>query len=321
MDYFAAVDESDFLFGDDYDEDDHETDLPTLSSLQSDVPVIDNYEEPKSNCLIEVLNEDNHLILLSDFQNAVISGNTAFIKSLVKKNSDYCNVIFNSGWTPLTYASNFGHVDTVCILLDSGADLNLCGSDGCTAMMAACKCKTDKDALQILKMMLDKGADASLFDKNQKTLLIHAVRSGKISVIELVLNYSHTVINKTDSKGWTALDWAISKSFESIVLCLLQNGATIYCVEEEYLACLSDSTKQSLLSLNKNTDIPNDGTPVKIITNDNIVSNLEDKKDFVDATPIMQDLINLNIGQSGDGYQKYVITFLMIFLLNLVFIF
>ena len=309
MDYISPADESEFLFGDDYDEydDDQEINVYTLS-LHSDVPLAEEKVNLKSNCIIDVSNGDKNITLLSDLQNAVISGNSSIIKNLVKNNPGCCNVIFDSGWTPLTYASNFGHINTVCTLLDAGADINLCGSDGCTALMAACKCNKDQNSLAVLNLLFDRDADALLCDKNNKTLLIHAVRSGKFNVIELVLKHCQSVINKKDCKGWTALDWAISKSFEDVITCLLKNGANVYNGDAECISWLSADIKQSLLLSSKNTvnktlhsDYEND---IKD-NSKNTFPKVNIEKSMGNATTNSQELINLNIGVSGDGYQRY----------------
>ena len=296
-DYFDYDDES---FGDF----EHEADVGDLSSFHGDVPLIRHTNDIKSNIVKDKTSGDEFM-LLSDLQNAVIGGNLSAVKNFVSDCADRCNSILNSGWTPLAYASNFGHVKVVEALIDAGADVNFSGNDGCTAIMAACKCAREKDVLLILEKLFNKKANPLLCDKNNKTVLIYAVRSGKYDVVNLVLKHSQEVINHEDSKGWTALDWAISKSFENIVLLLLENGANVYDAESDCISALPINVQQLLKSLLTKSDQVVDKENEE---NQSEEANLQPTSSIeIFKTPSIHEdeIITINTGSGGDSYQKY----------------
>ncbi|KAF2135963.1 uncharacterized protein K452DRAFT_322730 [Aplosporella prunicola CBS 121167] len=60
--------------------------------------------------------------------------------------------------TPLNSAANNGHLETVKLLLEKGADLSVSNNDGWTPLNSA----ADSGHLEIVKFLLEKGADLSV---------------------------------------------------------------------------------------------------------------------------------------------------------------
>ena len=75
----------------------------------------------------------------------------------------YCNARNELGRTPLMFASSYGYDAIVRNLLAHGADPNIAPTDGqgWTALMAA----GHNNRIQTIRILLDSGADASLTDK------------------------------------------------------------------------------------------------------------------------------------------------------------
>jgi len=319
-----------------------EPNIDDLASFHDDIPFVESKFEVKSNCFVDKSSK-SPIYLLSDLQNAVISGNINTLKMLIENRPDYCNSVMDSGWTPLAYASNFGHVIIVEALLEGGADVNLVGIDGSTALMAACKCSRSEDTLLVLQKLFDKKADSQLVDKNGKTALIYAVRSGKYDVVELVLKHSLNIINHKDKRDWTALDWAIMKSFGQIILLLIKNGATVYNSNSEYISSLPNNVIESVKRLTSNSQQSAGegcqlGSPEK---RENEKSKTNSMEEFdptqhnqsltthqshaveedksvplqsvtfpqQDHSSQVEDIITIQTGISGDGYQKYVLLY------------
>ena len=85
------------------------------------------------------------------------------------------NAARRNGSTPLEDASLKGFVSIVMLLLDHGAQVNQVNSDsGTTALYAAAAFGRD----EIVKLLLERGADPSLCGRNRKSALQAAVENG-----------------------------------------------------------------------------------------------------------------------------------------------
>ncbi|MFC1842303.1 ankyrin repeat domain-containing protein, partial [Candidatus Dependentiae bacterium] len=93
--------------------------------------------------------------------------------------------------SPLSLACYRGNIEVVKLLLQKGADVNKADKDGQTPLHEACSCFCGK--LDIVKVLLQNGAD----------------------------------VNKANKNGLTPLYWACCRGKLDIVKCLLQNGAQI----------------------------------------------------------------------------------------------
>ncbi|XP_046584342.1 oxysterol-binding protein-related protein 1-like [Haliotis rubra] len=132
------------------------------------------------------------------------------------------------GWTPLHLASYFGHYDTVKILLENGADLNIVNTVGDTPLHQAAHTARE----QVLTVLLEYGADVMAVNSeghqpkhlarnpNVKRLIeaaevhesrrhedefLQAAAMGNMDGVSDKLQKSHVNINCTDRFGNTAL--------------------------------------------------------------------------------------------------------------------
>lgn len=67
---------------------------------------------------------------------------------------------------------------------------------------------TEHDQIEIVKFLLDNGADVNSFEMNNITPLHISAQNGNIELMELLINKG-AKINAIDKKGWTPLDRAI----------------------------------------------------------------------------------------------------------------
>ncbi|KAL8308511.1 hypothetical protein RB593_006707 [Gaeumannomyces tritici] len=79
----------------------------------------------------------------------------------------------------------------------------------------------------LVKMLLDGGADAATADKNGWTPLIAASSRGHVDVVQLLLSTSGVDINSKDSDGRTALRWAAEEGHGAVLQLLLEKGAAM----------------------------------------------------------------------------------------------
>jgi len=115
---------------------------------------------------------------------AAFNGHTAVIGFLVEKGAEVDNRDIN-GRTALMYASSGPYRDTVMLLLSRGAEVDVQGTlEGFTALMTAAA----EGQIEIVRQLLDHGADRSLEDKDGDTALSFARQMGHTEVAALLEN-------------------------------------------------------------------------------------------------------------------------------------
>ena len=87
------------------------------------------------------------------------------IGDLLEIRPNLLNIRNPDGTTPLMYASRNGHLDIVKFLLEKGADINLQDEYDSTALFYAAA----KDKIDIIKFLLEKGADKTIKNKDEET--------------------------------------------------------------------------------------------------------------------------------------------------------
>ena len=92
------------------------------------------------------------------------------IEQLLQKGADVNYKSKSNGFTSLHYATSSGSVDVVKLLLDKGADINALDNKGTTPLMLAVK----NNSLPIAKLLLERGADVNLRDKHKKNAMSYA---------------------------------------------------------------------------------------------------------------------------------------------------
>eukprot|EP00238_Polyblepharides_amylifera_P003462 CAMPEP_0196575244 /NCGR_PEP_ID=MMETSP1081-20130531/4756_1 /TAXON_ID=36882 /ORGANISM="Pyramimonas amylifera, Strain CCMP720" /LENGTH=1321 /DNA_ID=CAMNT_0041893485 /DNA_START=165 /DNA_END=4130 /DNA_ORIENTATION=+ len=127
------------------------------------------------------------------------------------------------GWTPLFWAVDGGHVDTIRVLLRSGADVNR-GREGWTALMWACG---GASAEEIAKIFLGEfGADPNAASLNGKTAIMVASSAGNTAVVNILIGY-RAQVDVPDKEGNTALTLATSEGHVEVMDTLLAAGANV----------------------------------------------------------------------------------------------
>jgi len=116
-------------------------------------------------------------------------GRTALAKALVFKNLETARCLIEhgaqqtpdrEGHTPLHMAALRGHLPSVKLLLDSGADVNFANHQGDTPLMVASYPK-------VVEFLLDHGADAKMKNQLGMTALAFAARRGQAESVVLLL--------------------------------------------------------------------------------------------------------------------------------------
>ena len=125
------------------------------------------------------------------------------------------------GHTALHYAARLGHPDIIKYLIQLGAEPVAVNKDKETPLMLAVKAGQTQ-AVQILYAYYDQKLDR---DIEGNSLLISAAMNGRKEALTYLLKESKAEINAQNLVGKTALIIAAEYGYKEIVAVLLQNGA------------------------------------------------------------------------------------------------
>ena len=120
--------------------------------------------------------------------------------------------------TPLVFSASCGRADIVSVLLESGADATVKDARGVSPLLAAVKHGRSKVVSTLLRS--DFGEDlAASADYGKCPLLVRAVKLGFADVVSALLAGGFAEdVDERDVHGATALHWACHK------VCLLSSG-------------------------------------------------------------------------------------------------
>ena len=133
---------------------------------------------------------------------------------------------------PLHAALYKRHIDVVRVLLDHGANVNTTDKNNKTPLNIAYR----DEHLEVMRMLLEHGANADVSENSSGfTGFISHVASqrGQVEVVHLLLRHNANV-NATDSMNWTPLHVASNKGDAKLVQLLLDHGADINPLSNAY---------------------------------------------------------------------------------------
>jgi len=154
----------------------------------------------------------------------------------------------------------YSRIEILQMLLDKGANPDLQDKDRETALYLA----AGQSDPEIVKMLLDKGANLNLQNKSGKAALHHAAGQPNPEIVKMLLEKGAN-LNLQDIKGQTALHLAAMEDHPGIVKMLLEAGANpnlqnITGHTALHLATMSGSFKSVRMLLQKgaNPDLQDD---------------------------------------------------------------
>jgi len=157
------------------------------------------------------------------------SENTDIITLLLDYGADI-NSVDSTGMTALHHASNLCSTAAVNILLSRGADFEIQDAFGWTPLARAVflPARTDERNFEVVKLLLDYGANVNVWDKQGDSLLMNAVlKNDNQNSIKAIIDHGPEIDSK-NSNGMTPLMLAARNNQNpEIVKLLLDAGSDI----------------------------------------------------------------------------------------------
>ena len=120
-------------------------------------------------------------------------------------------------------AARQGHIEVVRTLLESGADANSQDEFGWTALMDAAY----QGHVEAVRILLEVGANADWRDKFGSTALLEAARRSHAGVVKVLLDWGVEIDVSDDELSFTALMWVALENRLQIVKNLVEAGADV----------------------------------------------------------------------------------------------
>ena len=132
--------------------------------------------------------------------------------------------------------SGDNNINGVKKLLDKGVDINSIDDDGCTALYYASRNNCEKT----VTMLLERGADVNICNMIRRTPLMVAASCERINIIKILLESEAIYVNTVDNRGKTALTLLPPWGSMDIIKLFLDYGADPY-IPSDYRHTFFDS--------------------------------------------------------------------------------
>lgn len=137
--------------------------------------------------------------------------------------------------TLLMYQAREGSIKGIKFLIKNGANINLKGNHGNTALAHACITylnnvyfdkETTKNRFLVAKYLILKGADVNIKNNMGDTILISAARSGLLNIIDLMIK-NNALLDIQNNVGDTALMAAVKNNQLKVIKKLINAGCNV----------------------------------------------------------------------------------------------
>ena len=178
-------------------------------------------------------------------------GFTPLEASLSNKHINVAKYLIENGAVITTkairYPAGYGDLDVIRFLVDKGADVNGKESYGLTVLMSA----SGSGNLKLVEYLVEQGTDINVTDNSGETALFDATKKGDLVIVKYLLSKGMD-INAKNTHGDTVTDVAFFYGNMKTVKHFIENGADQSGIDINIWARLGDEDKvKSLLSSTK----------------------------------------------------------------------
>ena len=166
---------------------------------------------------------------------------------LITEHPEHVNARGGRQETLMHVAAWAGYADILSLLLEHGADVDVCTEYCHTPLIQA----SIKGKLEAGQYLLDRGANINFQNRYNRTPLFMAVFYGHVEFVQMLLKRGAKTNTHDTSFGNTPLHWAVHKRNIQVVRWLLEHGANINVRDnraETPSQCPSDHEIKELLS-------------------------------------------------------------------------
>jgi ankyrin repeat protein len=160
-------------------------------------------------------------------QEGFVSDDTLTVRASVTVKSSSVSIDEDDSELYLKCAVEEGDAEAVKLCLEQGAKVNCqFKDDEYTPLHTACSSGTNTGSMEVLNLLLEKGADGNACNKWSETPLLIAANNGHRAAVEALLKHGADP-SLCSEAGWSALTFAAHKGYEDIVVLLLRAGAPV----------------------------------------------------------------------------------------------
>ena len=148
------------------------------------------------------------------------------VRNLLDRKVD-ANAVDNTKWTPLHFASSYGHTAVVDLLIKAGAGVHAVNNGGQTAL----HCASQKGHTAVVDLLIKAGAGLNEEDVFDETPLHCASQKGHAAVVDLLIKAGADA-NAVNDRGQTPLHYASLSGHDAVAELLLAAGADVHAVND-----------------------------------------------------------------------------------------
>lgn len=153
-----------------------------------------------------------------------LSNNADMVEYLLSKGADH-TIAEKQGFYPIHGATHNNFIEVINVLLKHGIDINTQSKDSTTPLYYSLGYVGQKTNINLVKFLLEKGANPNIEHKNGHYPIHAAINSKDIDVLQLFIKNNEDA-NKTGASGMTPLYFAVNYIGDvGIIDYLLEQGA------------------------------------------------------------------------------------------------